>query len=46
MLGEVNKIIAKLDNGGKTVKYLDIGAKFLAPDGTLSPERPLAVKPP
>ena len=27
---------AKLDDGGKTVKYLDIGDKFLEPDGTLS----------
>ena len=31
---EVNKIISKLDDG-KTVKYLDIGEKFLQPDGTL-----------
>jgi lysophospholipase L1-like esterase len=29
-----NEIIAKLD--GKNVKYLDIGGKFLEPDGTLS----------
>ena len=35
---EINKIIAKLDDGGKTVKYLDIGEKFLEPDGTLSKE--------
>ena len=35
-LSDVNKIIAKLDDGGKTVKYLDIGDKFLQPDGTLS----------
>jgi lysophospholipase L1-like esterase len=33
---QVNEIISKLDDGGKTVKYLDIGAKFLQPDGTLS----------
>lgn len=26
---QVNQIIAKLDDGGKTVKYLDIGDKFL-----------------
>jgi len=26
---KVNAIVAKLDDGGKTVKYLDIGAKFL-----------------
>ena len=31
-------IIAKLDDGGKTVKYLDIGDKFLQPDGTLTKE--------
>ena len=35
---EVNETIAKLDDGGKTVKYLDIGTQFLAPDGTLPPE--------
>lgn len=32
----VNEIIAKLDDGGKTVKYLDIGDKFLPPSGILS----------
>jgi lysophospholipase L1-like esterase len=31
----INEMIAKLDDGGKTVKYLDIGDKFLEPDGTL-----------
>jgi lysophospholipase L1-like esterase len=31
----INEQIAKLDDGGKTVKYLDIGEKFLDPDGTL-----------
>jgi lysophospholipase L1-like esterase len=31
----INEQIAKLDDGGKTVKYLDIGEKFLEPDGTL-----------
>src|SRR5262249_4224884 len=35
-LKEVNQIIAKLDDGGKTVKYLDIGDKFMQPDGTIS----------
>jgi lysophospholipase L1-like esterase len=30
----INNIIAKLDDG-KMVRYLDIGAKFLDPDGTL-----------
>jgi lysophospholipase L1-like esterase len=34
----INKIIAKLDDDGKTVKYLDIGDKFLEKDGTLSKE--------
>src|SRR5947208_6204863 len=32
---EINKIIAKLDDGGKTVKYLDIGEKFLV-DGKMA----------
>jgi lysophospholipase L1-like esterase len=32
---QINEIIAKLDDGGKTVKYLDIGDKFLEKDGTL-----------
>ncbi len=32
---QVNTIIAKLDDGGKTVRYLDIGSKFQAPDGSL-----------
>jgi lysophospholipase L1-like esterase len=35
-LASINKIVAKLDDGGKTVKYLDIGDKFLEPDGSLS----------
>jgi lysophospholipase L1-like esterase len=35
---QVNETIAKLDDGGKTVKYLDIGDKFLQPDGTISKE--------
>ena len=34
-IANINKIIAKLDDGGKTVKYMDIGDKFLKPDGTL-----------
>ncbi len=33
----VNAIIAKLDDG-KNIHYLDIGEKFLQPDGTLSKE--------
>jgi lysophospholipase L1-like esterase len=34
----INEQLAKLDDGGKTVKYLDIGPKFLEPDGTLPKE--------
>lgn len=37
-LKQINTIIAKLDDGGKTVKYLDFGDKFLTPDGTLTKE--------
>jgi lysophospholipase L1-like esterase len=33
-IAEINQTIAKLDDG-KRVRYLDIGAKFLAPDGTI-----------
>jgi lysophospholipase L1-like esterase len=33
---EVNAILAKLDDGGKTVKFLDIGDKFVGADGTIS----------
>ena len=29
-------MISKLDDGGKHVKYLDIGAKFLDSEGALS----------
>ncbi len=35
---EINAAAAKLDDGGKTLKYLDIGEKFLQSDGTLSKE--------
>jgi lysophospholipase L1-like esterase len=35
---QINGIIAKLDDGGKTVRYLDIGAQLLEPDGRISPE--------
>ena len=35
---QVNAIVSKLDDGGKTVKYLDIGDKFLEPDGSISKE--------
>ena len=34
----INEQLAKLDDGGRTVKYLDIGDKFLASDGTLPRE--------
>jgi len=32
----INEEIAKLDDGGQHVKYLDIGKKFLEADGTLT----------
>jgi lysophospholipase L1-like esterase len=32
----VNKLIAKLDDGGKTLKFMDIGDKFLTADKTLT----------
>jgi lysophospholipase L1-like esterase len=32
----INSIIAQMDDGGKTIKYLDIGDKFLESDGTIS----------
>lgn len=35
---QVNAIISKLDDGGKTVKYLDFGDKFVQSDGTISKE--------
>ncbi len=35
---KVNSMVAKLDDGGKSLKYLDIGASFLQPDKTLSKE--------
>jgi lysophospholipase L1-like esterase len=37
-IAEVNKVISKLDDGGKTVLYMDIGQKFLQQDGTLTEE--------
>ena len=36
-IGDVNKIIANLDDG-KMVRYLDIGPRFLESDGSLSKE--------
>ena len=35
---DINEVLAKLDDGGKTVKYLDIGPKFLDADGNLPKE--------
>ena len=35
---EANERLAKLDDGGKTVRFLDIGQQFLQPDGSLSKE--------
>ena len=34
----INEELAKLDDGGKTVKYLDIGPKFLTESGELTKE--------
>ena len=34
----INDDIRALDDGGKSVRYLDIGSVFLQPDGTLSKE--------
>jgi beta-glucosidase len=31
----INTEIAKLDDGGKTIKYLDIGEKFLDKEGNI-----------
>jgi lysophospholipase L1-like esterase len=35
-IAQINKKISKLDDGGKSVKYLDIGDRFLQKDGTLT----------
>lgn len=35
-IAKINEIISKLDDGGKTVKYMDIGKKFLKDDGELT----------
>ncbi len=36
VIKEINSGIAKHDDGGKTLKFLDIGEQFLKPDGTLT----------
>ena len=38
MIKEINAEAAKLDDDGKTLRFLDIGEKFLKPDGTLTKE--------
>ena len=35
---KVNVMVSKLDDGGKSVKYLDIGAKFMGEDKSISKE--------
>ena len=35
---EINAAVSKLDDGGKTVQFLDIEQKFVAADGTISKE--------
>lgn len=37
-LQEVNKELAKLDDGGKTVRYFELWNQFLTPEGVLSKE--------
>ncbi len=37
-IADINTIIANLDDGGKKIKFLDIGAKFLDKDGNPSKE--------
>src|SRR5260221_14414502 len=37
-INTINEQTAKLDDGGKTVKYLDIGEKFLDDKGNIPPE--------
>jgi beta-glucosidase len=34
-IATTNAILSKLDDGGRSVAYLDIGEKFLQPDGVL-----------
>ena len=35
-IGKINDRLSKLDDGGKTVRYLDLKDKFLEADGTIS----------
>lgn len=37
-INAVNQQIAKLDDGGKTIRFMDIGKKFLAEDGSIPKE--------
>jgi lysophospholipase L1-like esterase len=37
-IAKINERIEKLDDGGKTIKYLDIKEKFLEPDATITGE--------
>jgi lysophospholipase L1-like esterase len=37
-LNAINARISKLDDGGKTVKFMNIGKKFLAEDGSIPKE--------
>ena len=34
----VNPLLAKMDDGGKTVRFVDFAAKYVQPDGTVSKE--------
>jgi lysophospholipase L1-like esterase len=38
VIKEINFNLKNLDDGGKTVKFIDFGAKFLQPDNTISKE--------
>ncbi|HXX92917.1 MAG TPA: platelet-activating factor acetylhydrolase IB subunit [Planctomycetota bacterium] len=38
VIREINAALAKLDDGGKTVRFLEIGEKFLQPDGSIAKE--------
>ena len=34
-IADINEMVSKLDDGGKSVKYLDIGKKFVEEDGSI-----------